>query len=57
MEEEKLQLLHEQLLDTSRQLGMAEVASDVLHNVGNVLNSINVSIGVVTDLAQEFNGW
>ena len=49
MEEEKLQL-HEQLLDTSRQLGMAEVASDVLHNVGNVLNSISVSIGVVADL-------
>jgi len=49
MEEEKRQL-HEQLLDTSRQLGMAEVASDVLHNVGNVLNSINVSIGVVADL-------
>ena len=49
MEEEQLQL-HEQLLDTSRQLGMAEVASDVLHNVGNVLNSINVSIGVVADL-------
>jgi PAS domain S-box-containing protein len=49
MEEEKLQL-HEQLLETSRQLGMAEVASDVLHNVGNVLNSINVSIGIVADL-------
>jgi len=49
MEEEKLQL-HAQLLDTSRQLGMAEVASDVLHNVGNVLNSINVSIGVIGDL-------
>ena len=49
MEEEK-QKLHEQLLDTSRQLGMAEVASDVLHNVGNVLNSINVSIGVIKDL-------
>jgi PAS domain S-box-containing protein len=49
MEEEKLQL-HEQLLDTSRQLGMAEVATGVLHNVGNVLNSINVSIGVIRDL-------
>ena len=49
MEEEKLHL-HEQLLDTSRQLGMAEVATGVLHNVGNVLNSINVSIGVITDL-------
>jgi PAS domain S-box-containing protein len=49
MEEEKHQL-HEQLLDTSRQLGMAEVATGVLHNVGNVLNSINVSIGVITNL-------
>jgi PAS domain S-box-containing protein len=49
MEEEKLEL-HEQLLDTSRKLGMAEVASDVLHNVGNALNSINVSIGVIADL-------
>ncbi len=52
MEEEKLQL-HEQLLETSRQLGMAEVASDVLHNIGNVLNSINVSIGVVADLIKK----
>ncbi len=51
MEEEKLEL-HKQLLDTSRQLGMAEVASDVLHNVGNVLNSINVSIGIVADLVK-----
>ncbi len=49
MEEERVRL-HEQLLDTSRRLGMAEVASDVLHNVGNVLNSINVSIGVIADL-------
>ncbi len=49
MEEEKLQL-NEQLMETSRQLGMAEVATGVLHNVGNVLNSINVSIGVITDL-------
>ena len=33
----------EQLLETSRQLGMAEVAVNVLHNVGNVLTSMNVS--------------
>lgn len=51
MEEEKRQL-HEQLLDTSRQLGMAEVASGVLHNVGNVLNSVNVSVGVMMDLVK-----
>jgi len=51
MEEEKRQL-HEQLLDTSRQLGMAEVASGVLHNVGNVLNSVNVSVGILGDVVQ-----
>ena len=41
--------LHRQLLDTSRQAGMAEVATGVLHNVGNVLNSVNVSATLVSD--------
>jgi len=33
----------ERLMTASRQAGMAEVATSILHNVGNVLNSINVS--------------
>jgi len=33
--------LHAQMLELSHQAGMAEVATGVLHNVGNVLNSIN----------------
>jgi len=37
------------LADTSRQAGMAEVASGILHNVGNVLNSLNVSTSVITE--------
>jgi len=41
--------LHRQLLETSRQAGMAEVATGVLHNVGNVLNSVNVSATLVAD--------
>ncbi len=41
--------LHRQLLDTSRQAGMAEVATGVLHNVGNVLNSVNVSATLVAE--------
>ena len=41
--------LHQQLLDVSRNAGMAEVATSVLHNVGNVLNSVNVSATLVTD--------
>ncbi len=32
-----------QLLLSSRQAGMADVATGILHNVGNVLNSVNVS--------------
>jgi signal transduction histidine kinase len=35
------------LVDASRQAGMAEVATSVLHNVGNVLNSVNVSANLV----------
>jgi signal transduction histidine kinase len=38
---------HQKLIQTSRQAGMAEVATNVLHNVGNVLNSINVSATMV----------
>ena len=41
--EEELEKLNKQLMDTSRRAGMAEVATGVLHNVGNVLNSVNVS--------------
>jgi C4-dicarboxylate-specific signal transduction histidine kinase len=37
------------LILASRQAGMAEVATGVLHNVGNVLNSVNVSVAIVTD--------
>ena len=33
--------------DASRLAGMAEVATGVLHNVGNVLNSLNVSATVI----------
>jgi signal transduction histidine kinase len=36
-----------QLVTTARQAGMAEIANNVLHNVGNVLNSVNVSAGLV----------
>ncbi|WP_445578043.1 sensor histidine kinase [Pseudomonas sp. E141] len=34
----------------SRQAGMAEIATTVLHNVGNVLNSVNVSAELVSSL-------
>ena len=37
------------LVKTSRQAGMAEVATGILHNVGNVLNSVNVSATMVAE--------
>lgn len=37
------------LIELSRLSGMAEVATGVLHNVGNVLNSVNVSATIVAD--------
>ena len=40
----ELERVHKQLLDASRLTGMAEVATNVLHNVGNVLNSVNVCV-------------
>jgi signal transduction histidine kinase len=41
--ERKLAAVNSQLVEASRAAGMAEVATGVLHNVGNVLNSVNVS--------------
>jgi signal transduction histidine kinase len=41
--------LNRQLLEASRAAGMAEVATGVLHNVGNVLNSVNVSASVASE--------
>ena len=40
---------HQKLVAASHQAGMAEVATGVLHNVGNVLNSANVSATVAID--------
>jgi signal transduction histidine kinase len=45
----QIEKTHKQLLHASRQAGMAEVASSVLHNVGNVLNSVNISATLVDD--------
>jgi PAS domain S-box-containing protein len=47
--EAKLDQVHKQLMNASRQAGMAEVATSVLHNVGNVLNSVNVASSCVAD--------
>lgn len=47
--DEALRLSQQKLMESSRLAGMAEVATGVLHNVGNVLNSVNVSAGLVVE--------
>ena len=44
--------LHEELVVASRLAGMSEVATGVLHNVGNVLNSVNVSANLLIEKVQ-----
>jgi len=39
----------QELVVASREAGMAEVATGVLHNVGNVLNSVNVSATLIRE--------
>jgi len=39
----ELKEMHRQLMQSARQAGMAEVATNVLHNVGNVLNSVQTA--------------
>jgi PAS domain S-box-containing protein len=46
---EELEQANAALVDSSRYAGMAEVATGVLHNVGNVLNSVNVSGNVISE--------
>jgi PAS domain S-box-containing protein len=45
--EQRERLLQKQLREASHQSGMAEVATGVLHNVGNVLNSLGVAASTV----------
>jgi PAS domain S-box-containing protein len=47
--EASVERVHKQLMEASRQAGMAEVATGVLHNVGNVLNSVNVSANLLSE--------
>ena len=48
--ESELRKTQERLVEAARRAGMADVASEVLHNVGNILNSINVSTTQMTEL-------
>jgi signal transduction histidine kinase len=42
----RLESVSQELIGAGRRAGMAEIATGVLHNVGNALNSVNVSASV-----------
>jgi len=45
--------VHSKLMEVSRMAGMSEVATGVLHNVGNVLNSVNVTTNLINQQVRE----
>jgi len=51
----ELERVHKQLMTASRQAGMAEIATNVLHNVGNILNSVNISLSLVAERVKQSN--
>lgn len=44
----KLEQARSSLVETARTAGMSEIATGILHNVGNVLNSVNISASLVS---------
>lgn len=51
----ELKETHQRLVDLARQAGRAEVASGVLHNIGNALNTIYVRLQRLEELAKELD--
>jgi signal transduction histidine kinase len=49
---EELKQTQQELVETSRKAGMAEVATGVLHNIGNALNSVNTSATLAGERAR-----
>lgn len=49
--EEALRSAQKELVSTAHRAGMAEIATGVLHDVGNLLNSVNVSAEIIRDCA------
>lgn len=52
---EKLAKSRAQVVETARLAGMSEIATGVLHNVGNVLNSVNVAANLATKKTEDLS--
>lgn len=49
---EQIAASRQKVLETAHRAGMAEIASDVLHNVGNAMNSINCAVEFLDERLQ-----
>jgi PAS domain S-box-containing protein len=53
--EQEIHDLNLRLLKSAREAGMAEVASYIIHNIGNALNSLNVSSNLISETYNKSN--
>lgn len=53
--QKKLADANRNLISVARVAGMAEIATNILHNVGNVLNSLNISAGRIAAQVKQLN--
>lgn len=49
----ELAKVHREFIDAARRAGMAEIATGVLHNIGNALNSVTVSASMMNNQLSE----
>jgi len=49
----ELRETQEKLIDSAHSSGMAEIATGVLHDIGNLLNSVNISTQVIIDTVKK----
>jgi len=49
----KLERSHEAMVRAARDAGMSEIATGIVHNIGNVLNSVNVSANMLVSRLQQ----
>ena len=50
--EARLEEAQSSIVNAAHKSGMAEMATGVLHNIGNILNSVNVSVEVISRIAR-----
>lgn len=49
----KLERSHQSMVRAARDAGMSEIATGIVHNIGNVLNSVNVSANMLVTRLQQ----